>query len=323
MPDVSGIPAVDVLIGLFFLYFVLSLACSALNELIAQLINLRARTLEAGVRNLLGDEELAKDFFDHPRLRALSKPAGRILRARGPSYIPSRVFALTLLDTLAPPPADRETNRDLAPRARKALKDADVPERVKTMLRDALDEGGARRDRFRAELERSFDEGMDRVSGWYKRRTQMILLVIALGVVGVTNADSFVIAQRLWKDDALRGAVAAQAAAVVESGGQDCPGADPEASPPERAAACVDAVAKLGIPLGWTEATSPDGGAGLLAKLGGLLLTALMLSLGASFWFDLLSKVARLRASGPPGPPKETRDADRPAEGDVKETAEV
>ena len=223
MPDVSGIPAIDVLIGLFFLYFVLSLACSALNELIAQLINLRARTLQAGVRNLLGDEQLTKDFFDHPRLQALSKPAGRFLRARGPSYIPSRVFALTLLDTLAPPPEDGKTSRDLAPRARKALKDADVPERVKTMLRDALDEGGAKRDRFRAELERSFDEGMDRVSGWYKRRTQVILLVIALAVVGVTNADSFVIAQRLWKDDALRGAVAAQAAAVVEGGDAGLP----------------------------------------------------------------------------------------------------
>jgi hypothetical protein len=91
---------------------------------------------------------------------------------------------------------------------------------------------------------------------------------------------------------------------------------DPDASPQQRAAECVDSVKKLGIPLGWTEATSPHGFFDYLAKVGGLLLTALMLSLGAPFWFDLLSKVARLRASGPPAPPQEKRDADRDAKDD-------
>jgi uncharacterized membrane protein YphA (DoxX/SURF4 family) len=42
-----------------------------------------------------------------------------------------------------------------------------------------------------------------------------------------------------------------------------------------------------------------------VAMLGGLLITALALSLGAPFWFDLLGKVARLRGSGPPSPPPE------------------
>ena len=49
MPDASGIAALDVLIGLFFLYFLLSVACSAVNELITQLFDLRALTLADGV----------------------------------------------------------------------------------------------------------------------------------------------------------------------------------------------------------------------------------------------------------------------------------
>ena len=56
----------------------------------------------------------------------------------------------------------------------------------------------------------------------------------------------------------------------------------------------------------------PQGWKGYLAKIAGLLVTAFALALGAPFWFDLLSKVARLRASGPPAPPSEQREADRP-----------
>ena len=80
------------------------------------------------------------------------------------------------------------------------------------MLRDALDEAGDRRDRFNAHVERSFDEGMDRVSGWYKRRSSYTLLAISIALVAILNVDTFTVGQRLWKDKALRAAVSAQAA---------------------------------------------------------------------------------------------------------------
>lgn len=319
MPDVGGIAALDVLIGLFFFFFLLSVACSAVNELIAQFVNLRARTLSAGIRNLLGDETLTESFFAHPRLKALSKPARGLLPERGPSYIPSRVFALTLLDSLAPP-AEGEPSRDFVARARSALANAAVPERVRTLLQDALDEAGGRRDRLRAEIERSFDEAMDRVSGWYKRRIQIILLVISLVFVGVINADSFVLAERLWKDDALRAVVVAKATETASAGTEDCPDTTADTALQERAAECVDAIEELGIPLGWTRDTAPRGW-DILAKLGGLLVTAFMLTLGAPFWFDLMSRVSRLRSSGPPAPPNEQREADRPPEPEERPSA--
>jgi len=309
MPDVSGLAALDVLVGLFFLYFLLSIVCSSVQEFIAQVLNLRAKTLEDGVRNLIGDQAMAERFFRHPRLKALSKPRGWIGRAgRGPSYIPSRVFAVTLMDTLFP----EEHGRDVIALARQAVDDESVPARVRTMLRDALDHAGDRRDRFTAAVERSFDEGMDRVSGWYKRRAQYILLAIAVVTVTIVNADTFAVAQRLWKDKALRAAVAAQAADTTATGAQACPGTSADDSPQERAAKCVDEVQQLDLPVGWARGSAPDGWKGYLAKLGGLLISAFALSLGAPFWFDLLSKIARLRSSGPPAPPRDEREADRP-----------
>ena len=104
MPNVSGIAALDVLIGLFFLYFLLSIVCSSINEAIASVLNMRAGYLERGIRTLLSREGNVKSFYSHWRVRALIKPPGKIFKGpRKPSYIPSRTFALTLLDTFAPP----------------------------------------------------------------------------------------------------------------------------------------------------------------------------------------------------------------------------
>ena len=224
--NLSGSAALDVLLGLFFLYFLLSIVCSAINESIAAVLNMRARYLERGVRTLLGREAHVRSFYSQWRLRALMKPPGKIFKGpRKPSYIPSRTFALTLLDTFAPP--DEETDsRDLIGRANKALEpttsDSKMNEIVRGALRDALAESRDDVDRFRASIERTFDETMDRASGWYKRRVQLILFVLALGLTCVMNADTLAIGQRLWKDDALRAAVVAQANKVVRSGSAEC-----------------------------------------------------------------------------------------------------
>jgi hypothetical protein len=348
MPNLSGMAALDVLIGLFFLYAVLSIVCSAINELVATAFNLRAGTLERGIRNLLDDKEHARDFYGHWRIRALFKPKKLNTWERKPSYLPSRVFALTVLDTFAPP-AEGVQNHDVLKRARDALEHArsgTTPEgqprfnrTVTGLFQDALDEaygvaGDARTraDQFRAAIERSFDEVMDRASGWYKRRVQYFLIGIAALVAIVLNVDSFAIAQRLWKDDALRAAVVAQANVRVaqgtftscgKRGAQDStptqttqttttpagttPTETTQSTPAEKAAACVDEVEELGLPLGWASDTKPkpwrwaywNSRTGL-AKLLGLLVTVFALSFGAPFWFGLLGKIVQIRGSGPP-----------------------
>jgi hypothetical protein len=307
VPNVSGIAALDVLIGLFFLYFLLSIVCSSINEAIAAVVNMRAGYLERGIRTLLSREGNVKSFYSHWRVRALMKPPGKIFKGpRKPSYIPSRTFALTLLDTFAPPENAAE-NDDLIARAERALGAPDddseskrPTEIVRGMLRDALAEARGDRDKFRASIERSFDDVMDRASGWYKRRVQLILFVLALGLVCVINADSAALAQRLWKDDALRAAVVSQANKVVQAGGAECAQTGGTETRADAAAKCVDQVNEFGLPLGWSHETSPhnvfwDG----LGKVLGLLVTAFALTLGAPFWFDLLGKVSRLRGSGP------------------------
>ena len=67
------------------------------------------------------------------------------------------------------------------------------------------------RDEPLGALEKSFDSVMNRVSGWYKRRSTIWVVVFAILVAVGMNADSYAIGQRLWKDPAVRSAVVAQA----------------------------------------------------------------------------------------------------------------
>src|ERR671924_614657 len=86
----SGI--LDVVIGMVVVYLQLSLVCTAINELIASGLKKRAKELERGIGTLLTNPQLVDKFYAHPLVKGL-RPDGT-----KPSYIPSRVFALTVMD---------------------------------------------------------------------------------------------------------------------------------------------------------------------------------------------------------------------------------
>jgi hypothetical protein len=52
------------------------------------------------------------------------------------------------------------------------------------------------------------------------------------------------------------------------------------------------------LPIGWNFGSSDASVTFWLAKLAGLAITAVALSLGAPFWFDLLSKFMKIRGTG-------------------------
>ena len=65
-------PIIDAAIGLIFFYVVLSLICSAVQELVASVFGLRSSNLGKGIHNLLG-EEYADKVYKHPLIKHLAK----------------------------------------------------------------------------------------------------------------------------------------------------------------------------------------------------------------------------------------------------------
>ena len=98
----------EVAIGLFFGYLVLSFVVTAANEMSAAWFRRRAWMLRKGITHLLDDDALAARLYEHPLIQGLSSPPGLLSRVpllqhlvgRGPSYIGSRTFAMALLDVV-------------------------------------------------------------------------------------------------------------------------------------------------------------------------------------------------------------------------------
>ena len=283
-----GSEILEVAIGIGFLYLLLSLVCSAVTEGVARAFAMRSGTLRSGIRNLLGDPQgkgLAKDFYDHPLIKGLYRQGWfdrTIGRDGKPSYISSRTFALALFDALVS--TDPVThNRDYAGvrgKVGKIQQNDDLRRALLVCMDDADEDLG----RAQENVERWFEEAMERVTGWYKRKMQLVIVGVAAVVSVALNVDSFTVTNALWNDAALRDSVVA---AAQRDTGQPL-GGDLDV--------IEERLGGLGLPLGWR--TAPEGLVAWSAKVAGLLFTTVALSLGAPFWFDLLNRFMGVGSSG-------------------------
>ena len=86
----------DVLIGMVFMWLILSVATMSIQEWIASYLKWRSTNLESAIRRLLGNNQLwAEQLYAHPLIQGLSKKLGA-----KPSYIPANKFALALVDVV-------------------------------------------------------------------------------------------------------------------------------------------------------------------------------------------------------------------------------
>ncbi|MEM9775049.1 MAG: hypothetical protein AAF902_10740 [Chloroflexota bacterium] len=353
-----GSATLEIAIGMIFIFLLLSLVCSTVNEWIASIFNLRGKTLQSGIRRLLEDPEgqwLAGQFYDHPIIRGLSRGESNVVL---PSYISADTFTTVLMDILAPqefgnPKPLREVYADIQDRIQQ-MADVEKTEfgRVIMLLMDEtgltkvqlreLAEGWEQvnvlRDRLKvlqaetadqmnlaevqtllqtiAQMENKlaltekradqaiaqarskigdhFDQAMDRVSGWYKRQTAISIFGIALVVSVMLNVDSISLASSLANNPTLRSAVVAAA----DNGVEELRGTVGELTENSGTQDLVDELNQLGLPIGWNAQTIPSTPAELVNRILGWIVTTIAVSMGAPFWFDLLSKVSSLRIAG-------------------------
>src|SRR5215217_4189819 len=100
MLDLSALPTLDVVIGLAFMFFLLSVICSSISEIVASVFRMRAKTLETGIRVLLGNKAAAQRFYDDWRIAGLGTPKwlndDKTTKSRKPSYLAPETVALTI-----------------------------------------------------------------------------------------------------------------------------------------------------------------------------------------------------------------------------------
>ncbi|HEU5062614.1 MAG TPA: hypothetical protein VFT79_05605 [Solirubrobacterales bacterium] len=282
--DLGG-PAIEIAIALAFVFFLLSLVSSHLTEWLAGLLNLRARTLRKGLEGMLGDGEVVKQLFKHPLVRTDLQPD----RRRDPSYIAPRNFALALRNVVEAPSQGEQ------PKVEVDDEERPVSDALATQLQ-VLPGGDALPGV--TELERWFDESMDRVSGWYKRKSQLVTIAVAVALVLLLNVSTLRIAEQLSAEPKVLANVVAKAEAAAEEEGPGDGTAGMQKAG-EEAEAAVDDLSSLSLPVFWAEEKNrPSSGEEWLIAIAGWLISIAAISLGAPFWFDALNKLSNLRMAG-------------------------
>ncbi|HMI87275.1 MAG TPA: hypothetical protein VK550_24465, partial [Polyangiaceae bacterium] len=292
--------------------------------------------LYAAIENLLGDPVLAKhpdyknlvvEVYRHPLMQSLYRRTPLADKAAAvnfskvaslPSYIPSRVFTVALLDVLRAKTASEATGMDQVLAGAQQAVERLPAGHLKTTLTLFVADADLRREsvnqRAQAVAERVegwFNDSMSRASGWYKRQAQTMSLVIGLFLTVLINCNTFNVAERLWRDNALRAQVSATAAVYYkeQTDGNDRAPAGGGVKDTNQGGSVAtqwnEQMKRLqasSLPIGWSaDVTSmlPSNLAGWVALLFGWLVTGLAASLGAAFWFDVLGKVLQIRGSGP------------------------
>lgn len=341
MPSVIT-PIIDTAIGIVVVYIAFSLLSSWLGEKISGLMKTRAKMLVGAITQLLsaapgdakankvsGDvtDPVAKAFFAHPIFQSLKENA-----TKDPQYVSAQQFSsivLGMVNSGTPPavtPAPGEPQAPPAPfnfaTVAQAARAVGLGDQVDALIAKANGDYHA----FVKAIEDWYDDHMDRVSGWYVKHTQKVLITIGLILAILWNVDSLRLARAFSCNAALRTSVGAFRTgtagqpnpAVVKSVidavplGWDFSMADNTV--PERALVCdsVSPAATGQTSTGPAVAGPTDGGGKFLwflLKVIGLVLTAVALSQGANFWFDALSKLTRVRDAGKK--PDKSPDASR------------
>ena len=187
---------------------------------------------------------------------------------------------------------------------------------------------------MRLNSETWFNELMDRLTGWYKRKAQFLAFLIGLILAAALNVDSIALVDHLWKEPAVREALVANATEFAKANSElpTIPIED------DKIIGAVDyfnlQFEGLNLPIGWAYepvplepnqtcqlipfgkdvvwgikdkyaadkcqkiVNAPADSAKWFLKIMGIIFSAAAAAQGAPFWFDILKKVVNIRGSG-------------------------
>jgi hypothetical protein len=141
---------------------------------------------------------------------------------------------------------------------------------------------------------------MDRISGWYKHRTQRILIVIGFIVAVVANVDTIRVAHAFYNDPGQRQLAIAMAGNLTKEpppGTTTAAGGTQTARADSLSTVMLHRLDGLKLPIGWPD---PAFGREWYMRILGWLITGFAISFGAPFWFDLLNRMMVIRSTVKP-----------------------
>jgi hypothetical protein len=226
----TSFPILDLVAGIIFVYFILSIISSTAVEMIMTGSQLRAAALEKWLTDIFtkmvkldggGEKPLGHAIMDHCAVTALS------LTGKSNSYIAPANFVAALLEKISFDPDEPnkiaagidqyikvlENSEMLPPELKRLfLIYAHEAQSAAALTHDAVTGAITAVDLFKQKIEAWFDSNMDRVGGYLKTTyTRPLTFLFAAITALALNADSIAIAKYLYNNPDARAKVAASA----------------------------------------------------------------------------------------------------------------
>lgn len=281
--------ALEVVIGLIFIYYVLGSIVSMVTQWINEFLETRGKALERYLVKIVGDKKL-EDLVKLPQLQAL-RPIryknflsvfGSVTEPKKIEKIPVATLVDAYFDLVG---LTSKENLNLAQLAE--LVDKLPDSEGKQAFIQWIQQGVTNIDDLRKRTTAYFTGMMEQASSTFKANARSFVIILSIGVTVLFGTDSIQLARTLWTNAELRALTVAKAEMVVQQEGTD--------------ATIDDLIHELGdmtIKIGWWQTERPAAGADvmtwvsfILLKVLGLGLTAAAVSQGSSFWYDLLKKI--------------------------------
>jgi hypothetical protein len=283
----------EVAIGLILIYYILGSIVSLVTQWINESLETRAAALEKYLVKIVGehkDNKYLNDFLALPQMQSL-RPIrykswlGVITANTEPKKV-EKIPVSTLVDTYFDI-VGLTANKDLSLIQLAELVDKLPDSDAKRAFISWINQGITNIDDLRSRTTAYFNGLMDQAASRFRANARSFVIMLSIGVTLLFGTDSIQLARTLWNNAELRALAAAKADMVVQQEGAN--------------ASLNDLVKELGdlsIKIGWWQSVRPADNATttdwvwfVLLKVLGLGLTAVAVSQGSSFWYDLLKKL--------------------------------
>ena len=289
-----SIPQVlEVAVGLIVVYYVLGSIVSTITQWINEVLESRGKALEQYLVKLVGEHKENKylnDLVNLPQLQAL-----RPIRYKGFFSIFSSATEPKKLEKI-PVSTLVDAYFDIVGLTSKKeidlLQLAELIDKLpdsegKKAFINWINQGVTNIADLRTRTTTYFNGMMEQAAATFRARARSFVIMLSIGITVLFGTDSIQLAKALWMNVELRAIATAQANAVVAREGANVDLTE-----------LINSLGAFSIKIGWwqTQQFPPNSDWGawalfILLKVAGLGITAIAVSQGASFWYDLLKKI--------------------------------
>lgn len=279
----------EVAIGLIFVYYVMGSIVSTVSQMIMESLETRGLALEKYLKTIVGEKNLG-DLTNMPQIKSL-RPIryANWWNVFGAGTIEKRVEKIpvsTLVDAffdLSGLTGKYQTSGDELLATINQLPDSEGKKAMLTWMQ----KGVTNINDLRSRANDYFTGILNQAAATFKANARSLVIILSIVVTLLFGTDSIALAKNLWADSTLRAVAAAQANAAAQQGQIT------------DLTALLNQLGILSIKIGWwqnqdlpLQTTTVGWAEFVLLKFAGLAITAIAVSQGSSFWYDLLKKLA-------------------------------